>query len=476
VPTLRTVNRSYRMPVTVPSEDTVPPAAGLLIAADRPENKNFTKYRNDVGTGINSEVRHTFANGTGRYLLATYDAWGVEANGQDRASDNAETFEGALHTFTETTGSGGAIVTSTAMFAVHFVRIRHFDGTVTELDDRPTSVTIPAGDSADGLIDLGASMPAGTVLIERCYVHVNSGESLTLHQGNGTASFSGALKEVSTISNGETSKVDTPYTRNNGGYPNASTYGRWASSIRHIDAPPASLWHPTLLMGDSLSQGPYGWRMALNQNYHVPHVSIACSGEQAHTFLVNDWRTQYRRKLAALGGFSRATCNWFTNDLVLNNPTQTLAVLQAKLVNLRAQLNAWGVLDAGIIVSTLPANTKSTDGWVTLANQTLVTGGTNTRGKNQQTLLDYNAWLRQGTQVWGYTPAAWLHPSGFYVADVGGAVSTLNSSPTDTPSTIAKWSTPGGQALTQDGLHPGTTLGTNMWAAAVPAEHFRVGA
>lgn len=463
MPTSRQIARSYRMPISA-TLDTVPSLQGLQVAADRPEVKNFSVLTRDY-TGINTKVPHTFANGTGRYLLLTYDNWGVgwdpAVNGTspvgspfDNPNLNNVTFECAL---SELDGS--------AFYPGEFVRLYAADGTVTELPDTPSSVVVPGGGFAVARVDLGASRAPGTQLMEHCYVSCTSNAWLWRHQAN----LSGLDGETVSASVGEPSKVTQMWsgTKPSIAGPSRDGAGVWASSIRHLDAPPAQLVHPCIVNGDSLSAGAYGWRKYLKDN-RVPHVHLGRSTEAAFTFLLNDPKSAYRRRLGALGGFTRGIIQYLTNDLVLNNPTQTAALFQTKIGQLVTMQEGWGA-DA-VMVGTLPANTKSTDGFTTLANQTLVTGGTNTRGKNQQVLQDYNAWLRAGAPYGTVSPQAYDNPTlGAYVADVGRAVSVLDSSPGDTPSTIEKWRTTGG-ARTLDGLHPGTSLGVSDWAAAIPVQ------
>lgn len=462
MPTPRQISATYRFgtssaPVT---PGTPPPPDGLQVAADSPEVKNFSVKINTY-TGMNTKVPHVFANGTGRILVLTYDNWGVGPN-FDEANTNAVTFEGSL---SEMDGS--------TFYRAYFYRIVHADGTVENLTPwTRSSVTIEGGAYAVAAVDLGStSRVAGTQLMEHAYVSCASGGYLWRHQAN----LTGTRGETVTASVGETSQVmamfsgTKPDTAGPAGDRNGA--GAWASSIRHGDAPPAQVLHPTLVVGDSLTAGDYVWRKFLRDN-HIPHVHIGRGTEMAHTFLLNDARSVYRRRLAALGGFTRGIVQYLTNDLALNTPTQTTTLFETKIGQLVALTKAWGANE--VLVGTLPPNTKTTDGWTTLAGQSLDMAS-NARGKNEQVLLDFNDWLRAGASFGNVAPQAWHNTTlGAYVTDWGGAEAVMDSSSGDTPSTIAKWRVNGG-AHTTDGLHPGTSLGITEGFSAIPLDLFLVG-
>lgn len=462
MPTAHQTSDTYR----ISGENTAPPIPlpnGLRIAADRPEVKNFS-YLADAITGLNTKVPRVLANGTGRYLMLTFDNWGVgwdttgahgpSASQWDNANLNPVTFEATL---SEMDGS--------TFYRVYFSHVAHADGTIETLTPwTATTVTVEGGGTVFAAVDLGSSRPPGTQLLEHCYISCTSGGHIWRHK----ADLAGGAGETVTFGAGEPSKVTSLFTGVKPAIAGGDGSGAWSSSIRHIDAPPAQIMRPTVINGDSLTAGTYGWRQALAA-LHVPHIHLGRGTESAQTFLLNDNKTVYRRRLAALGGFDRGVVQYGTNDLALNNPTQTLSLLQSRIRALVTLQKGWGA--AEVLVGTLPANTKSTDGFTTLANQ-ILDMSTSGRGKNEQVLLDLNAWMRQGSTFGSVTPQAWHNTGeGFYTADIGGATTIMDSSPTDTPSTIAKWTVVGGPH-TADGLHPGTTLGKNDAAAAVPREHF----
>lgn len=464
MPTLRAITGSYRMPVTA-DLDTIPPLTGLPIAADEPEIKNFSYLTTGI-TGMNTKTPQTFANGTGRYLLGTFDNWGTgwdatfatagappTGSQWDNPNTNDVTWEAALST-----------VDGTTFYPAQFVRIIHADGTTEELPDLPSSVTIEGGAYAVARVDLGAAKAPGTVLLEHAYVSCASGGHLWRHK----ADLTGTRGQTVTASNGEVSKVGQLFSGTKPAVAGGDGSGAWASSWRHLDAPPAQLIHPAAVMGDSLTAGDYVWRQFLRAN-HIPHVHIGRGTETAKNFLLNDAKSAYRRRLAGLGGFTRAVYQYGTNDLATNAPTQTLTLFQSNTNTLVALLKTWGAGE--VMVGTLPPTTKSTDKWATLANQTLDMA-TNQRGKNEQLLLDFNTWLRQDTAYGTVTPSAWHHPSGFYVADWGGAETVMDSSSGDTPSTIAKWKVAGG-SHTGDGLHPGSAVAVTDGVGAIPPNLFQ---
>jgi hypothetical protein len=122
-----------------------------------------------------------------------------------------------------------------------------------------------------------------------------------------------------------------------------------------------------------------------------PHVHIAKGGEKTIHFQNFTPATYSRiRRMAALSGCTHAIFNYGTNDM----STLTLAQTKANILEIAKALIAKGIK---VYWCPILPKTSSTDGWATVANQTVTA---------QESLrLSINAWLRD-TSASGFVAQA----------------------------------------------------------------------
>lgn len=117
-------------------------------------------------------------------------------------------------------------------------------------------------------------------------------------------------------------------------------------------------------------------------------LNLATSGDYAQLFASN-----HRRRSAIIAGVTHALCNYGSNDIYAGS--RTLAQVQADLITIWVACSRRG---AKTFQATITPRTTSTDGWATLAGQTITTGNA--------VRLTVNAWIRDGSPLNPTTLAA----------------------------------------------------------------------
>lgn len=168
-------------------------------------------------------------------------------------------------------------------------------------------------------------------------------------------------------------------------------------------------------IGDSIStgQGAQGWELGFIHSGVSPVHPVTVLGVAGESY--QTWRTLRRQRRMAMAIMANAeyAVVSFTNDAYA---PRTLGQFQTDLLATTRELSGIGLR---VYVCTLTPRTTSTDGWFTLANQTLVA--------NNSTRQSYNDWLR-----------TMADPSIAGVVDVASVVEE---------GTTGKWKAPDGGVL-----------------------------
>jgi hypothetical protein len=191
---------------------------------------------------------------------------------------------------------------------------------------------------------------------------------------------------------------------------------------------------PGAVLDDRGNAGPWGraagYDNLVSVGRKVPFLNLAEQGTKVDQ---NRWATgalNNRQDLIAKAGITHVAVNWGTNDL----NTDTAATIETNLAAVGAGFSGMGVK---AVSQSIPPHSSSTDGWITLVNQTAFTPGYTGSPPAYGVL---NNWIR-------------TVPAPFY--DTVDSASVVDSSQNS-----GLWAVGGGTlttALTTDGVHWSTT-------------------
>jgi hypothetical protein len=276
-------------------------------------------------------------------------------------------------------GNSGSTVTYSAYMELA-------DGTMIQLTFNGAAIiTVPVGGSVVS-DTVSVQLLAGTGFWIRTYTQVASG-------GGGWVYTKKLLS-----ANGEGAWAGT--------VPRTPTAGAVASANAHIVAPvviqgksPKATFVPSVIViGDSIAGGAgdittslsapagdnLGWIRRRLVEFDIAYHPTDRAGDSATGFNL----TTGRRRRSLVPYFTHALCEYGTNDLFNNG--SSLAVSQGALRSLWMHAFADDVVT---YQTTISPRTTSTDGWLTVANQT-------TTSSTQEAIrVQLNAWLRDGAPL-----------------------------------------------------------------------------
>lgn len=293
-------------------------------------------------------------------------------------------------------------------------------GTTQETPWTNTQTVKAAVQRADGTIYLvyfsgsrtGTINPGQTLESDLVGIQLNLGETIFLRIYSASAGAAFFTNRTSNILGGEwaVAGVDNA---DSGEYGASSGYCMLPLVVTGTTNDQAD--NGVVVLGDSIASGgnDFGYLSGfLSRAIGTIHpvINMAVAGELCQSWLTN-------QRLRRLGLIARANAEYailsWTNDAYA---ARTLAQFQVDLIAAVSELRAMGL---NVCVCTLTPRTTSTDGWRTLANQTLQA--------NNATRVSYNNWLRtqQGNGI-------------FAVLDIAASVEDLAT---------GKWKEPAGGAL-----------------------------
>lgn len=248
----------------------------------------------------------------------------------------------------------------------------------------------------------------------------------------------------------------------------SSTFGAGTTAFSPVailgtpNQPTASV----LLVGDSIlvgagdDAGQPGYAVRRLNSFNIPHIQQARFGEQGASY--NNTKIF---RLAPTAYATHAIEGYGSNDYNPTGGTASLALLQSTMLAIWFSLARSGV--KVYRVSILP-RTSSTDGWATVANQTV--------GGNDAARVGFNDWLRNGapinpsTLVAAATGAA--NDGSLRAGSVGHPLSGYfeTADLVETARNSGMWQAPG---FTTDGVHP-TGNAHNLLGTAIDTAKFSV--
>lgn len=231
--------------------------------------------------------------------------------------------------------------------------------------------------------------------------------------------------------------------------PASNARGIWPQAIGGVPTAPGAT--AVAVLGSSTPEGqgdntsdaalPPGYVARACEAAGVPYANFALSGDRFQ--YIRDATEQGRRFGDLLSWVSHIVCDYGVNDLI---NLRTLAQMQADGIAFWGYLAATGKL---VSQATFKPYTSSTDGWVTVENQT--PGGVN------PTRLAWNAWLRDGAPLIAGAAAATgtTDPAAVRVGSAGHPLDAVLevADALESSRDSGVW-TPG---YTSDGLHPNPT-------------------
>lgn len=285
-------------------------------------------------------------------------------------------------------------------------------------------------------ISLTRAAAAGLQL--RQFVSVNAGERWP--QGRGMSSSFGDSGSNIAVGGDFVDGGGTTYAGVGQAFGPSSVIGRMLGG--------ASALQSWAIIGDSIAQGlndsgdafgNYGYlERALGIN--VPWINLSKQSLSAFGW---NYNSPFMNTLAS-GYVSRAVVEFSSNDIY--NEARGLATTQANLITI---WNEWSLRGTRVYQTTLTPRTTSTDGWATVANQTISDATLN----NQRIAL--NEWLRAGSPIVNGVAVAVGTAGAVLTGQVGhplyGVLDAADLAETARNSGIWR------AAYVGDGVHPGPT-------------------
>jgi lysophospholipase L1-like esterase len=243
-------------------------------------------------------------------------------------------------------------------------------------------------DPIEKVINAGNPQPlalvAGSVFRTRTWVGAASGAKWPLSSPAMTGN-SGGGSNVELGSEGTADNTDLRLTAGGWLYSTSYAYGPSAilASYSGIQRPPS-----IALVGDSILNGfedggLYGGGVFLRGlGTTVGYINVACDGEKAANFInsAGSGGLTCWRRLKLIDGCTHAILGLGRNDLTVGT---TAATIEAQLTGIATELTARGMK---VYLATVLPSSTSTDGYVTVGNQTAAADN------HQRVLL--NAWIR----------------------------------------------------------------------------------
>jgi hypothetical protein len=423
----------------------------LPVIGSRGGSSNASTLSNGTHTGHNSHMRAVLPNGCGQRLMLQFCNWYV--GGPDGVNGSPLTGRGVF----DNPGPNPITVACSIgtddgqVFRGRWVLQVTNAGTVVRLRPDLTAFAIPGADQAWAMVTIPGGLPPGTGVWIHTFVSVTAGQWFPLWDTTFSSRGEGVTQG--------TSETDQTQVAPGGWTATNSSPAYWPLSVRALDAPPSSARAPILVISDSLGVNQLAGIQTKLRTDRNPFLAIGRASEAAQNVLAFDQRTEYRHK-ASIGGCSGALIQLLTNDCTTAGTS--LATYQTRIRDVVKI--ARRRVSGRVVVCTLPPFSDSSDGWTTLANQTL--RATGNYGNGETVKNQYNAWLRTGAQVSTYLRRPPSDLTGVdYIFDHAAVLEV------DDGSGFMKYRVDGG-AYTTDGLHDASALGSAATAAALDLSVF----